>query len=171
MINPIDKVEWIARDLLNPNNYNPNVVAPLELELLKRSIMQCGWTQPIVIRANYEIVDGFHRWIVSADEEIGKSTKYKVPCVRLPDEVSEAEQMAATITHNRARGTHHVLKMSDIIRSLRDEHKVSESWVTANLGMEQEEVERLYDNSGAPDIIGQEEFNNGWGLDEGRFET
>mgnify|MGYP004450859719 CR=1 FL=1 len=171
MINPIDGVEWIARDLLKPNHYNPNVVAPLELELLKQSIKQCGWTQPIVIRENFEIVDGFHRWIVSGDAEIGIPTEYKVPCVRLPKGVSDAEQMAATITHNRARGTHHVLKMADIVRMLRDKHKVSEKWVSDNLGMENEEIERLYDNSGSPDIIGQKEFNKGWGLDEGRFDT
>ena len=171
MKNPIDSVKWIARKSLNPTNYNPNNVAPLELELLKQSIKNCGWTQPIVIRKNREIVDGYHRWLVSADPDIGEATKYKVPCVIMAEGSSIADQMAATVTHNRARGSHHVLKMADMVRSLKDTHGVSEDWIKENLGMEKEEVERLYDNSGAPSIMGDSEYNKGWGLDEGRFDT
>ena len=170
-MNPIDNVQWIDRNLLNPNNYNPNHVAPLELELLKNSILSCGWTQPIVIRTSYEIVDGFHRWTVSGLPEIGGKTDFKVPCVILSDQATKADQMAATITHNRARGSHHVLKMADIVQSLKDDHNLSDDWIMERLGMQKEEVSRLCDNTGSPSIMGDDDFNNGWVLDEGRFET
>ena len=65
---PINAFKWVLRDELTANNYNPNRVAPIELELLKTSIKLCGWTQPIVVRKNHEIVDGFHRWTVSGDQ-------------------------------------------------------------------------------------------------------
>ena len=62
MKQPLDKITWIDRDKLKPNNYNPNKVAPPELKLLKISILEDGWTQPIVVNPDYTIVDGFHRW-------------------------------------------------------------------------------------------------------------
>ena len=170
-MNPIDKVEWIHRDKLSPNLYNPNHVAPQELKLLKKSIIMNGWTHPIVIRHSYEIVDGFHRWTVSASPEIGEKTEYKVPCVMLSESASAADQMAATITHNRARGSHHVLKMADIVQALKDDHSVSDDWIMQRLGMEKEEVIRLCDNTGSPTIMGEDDFNDGWVLDEGRFDT
>jgi ParB-like chromosome segregation protein Spo0J len=67
---PVNQVQWIDRNELNANDYNPNYVAPPELELLKTSIKEDGWTQPIVILQDKTIVDGFHRWTVSADPEL-----------------------------------------------------------------------------------------------------
>ena len=69
MKQPIDKVQWIHRDKLKPNNYNPNMVAPPELRLLKISILEDGWTQPIVVNSDMTIVDGFHRWTLSKDKD------------------------------------------------------------------------------------------------------
>ena len=100
---PINNMEWVHRDKLKANDYNPNKVAPVELELLKTSITLCGWTQPIVARQSGEIVDGFHRWTVSADEDIFAMTDGYVPVVYLSKEVDQAQQMVATIVHNRAR--------------------------------------------------------------------
>ena len=71
---PISEVKWVNRDELHANAYNPNKVFPVELELLVQSILTCGWTQPIVIRSNNEIVDGFHRWLVSNDARILEMT-------------------------------------------------------------------------------------------------
>ena len=169
---PISDVKWVHRDDLSANNYNPNKVFPIELELLINSILVCGWTQPIVIRSNNEIVDGFHRWLVSNDERLLAKTGGMVPVVMLPDEMSKAEQVSATITHNRARGSHFVMSMADIVRSLKDEHEVSDKWLQKHLGMEQEEIERLYDNSGSPDTKGdpEEGFEQGWVPDFSRAE-
>ena len=76
---PINAVEWIETDKLKANDYNPNHIPPPELKLLKTSIMCDGWTQPIVIRENNEIVDGFHRWtLASTDKDISNLTEGKV---------------------------------------------------------------------------------------------
>ena len=82
---PVSSVEWIRRDLLDANDYNPNRVAPPELRLLERSILADGWTQPLVVRfaeeGRFEIVDGFHRWTVSGYPNVAKLTAGLVPCV------------------------------------------------------------------------------------------
>ena len=49
---PVSKVQWVQRGKLRANNYNPNAVAPPELDLLKLSIIEDGWTQPIVTLAD-----------------------------------------------------------------------------------------------------------------------
>ena len=158
---PINQVRWIHRDELTANNYNPNKVAPVELELLIESILTCGWTQPIVINSDKEIVDGFHRWTISKDKRIHDKLNGMIPVVYI-NEMNKAEQVSATITHNRARGSHYVMKMADIVRDLKDNHSVKDEWLRKHLGMEQEEIERLYDNSNSTLTKSKDEFNEGW---------
>lgn len=93
-------------------------MAPPELELLKTSILADGWTQPIVVLPDMTIVDGFHRWTVSADPRIRAMTGGLVPVVVI--EADPLHRMASTVRHNRARGTHAVLRMAEIVRSMRD---------------------------------------------------
>ena len=159
---PLDSVEWVSRDTLKANDYNPNHVARPELQLLKLSILADGWTQPIVVRSNGEIVDGFHRWTVAADPEIAALSDGLVPVVRLHDTTSLADQMASTIRHNRARGVHGIMPMSTIVMSLLHEHKVPSEHLQKILGMDKEEVERLADTGGMVEIGSKESFNNGW---------
>ena len=124
---PVSSVEWTDPKTLRANFYNPNHVAPPELELLKLSILEDGWTQPIVAREDGEIVDGYHRfYLATHDREVAALTKGMVPVVRLTPR-SNADQMMSTIRHNRARGTHGVLKMADIVRRLSVEFKLPES--------------------------------------------
>lgn len=157
---PLNKITWIAREKLHSNNYNPNHVFPKELELLKISILEDGWTQPIVIRENGEIVDGFHRWTVSGMEEIYNMTAGQVPVVILKD-VNSAHQIMSTIRHNQARGSHNVLRMADIVKNLIDIEKLSVNEVKERLQMEAEEVERLYYN-GDMTRIAEKDFKKGW---------
>jgi|TARA_R100001460_G_scaffold41877_3_gene77811 ParB-like chromosome segregation protein Spo0J len=159
---PINNVQWVDRNKLKANNYNPNKVAPIELKLLVNSILTSGWTQPIVIRSDYEIVDGYHRWLVADKKEIKEKLDGKVPVVFISDEMSQAEQISATITHNRARGTHYIMRMASIVRELKDVQKKDDLWIQNKLGMEQEEINRLYDNSTSKETKSKEEFNNGW---------
>lgn len=167
---PINAFKWVLRDELTANNYNPNRVAPIELELLKTSIKLCGWTQPIVVRKNHEIVDGFHRWTVSGDEEIKELTDGFVPVVYLDEMVDEAQQMAATIIHNRARGNHMINPMTEIVRKMRNDHKYTDEKLQEILGMEQEEIDRLYDYRPMTEKGSQEEFSKGWVPDHGARE-
>jgi len=142
---PLDDLRWVARDKLKANDYNPNKVAPPELELLAISILEDGWSQPIVVTDEMEIVDGFHRWTVAARPEIADKTEGLVPVVVL--ERDQSHRMMSTIRHNRARGTHHVLKMADIVRTL-VEAGLNEDEIQSRLQMDGEEVERLLDRSG-----------------------
>jgi ParB-like chromosome segregation protein Spo0J len=142
---PVNQVQWIDRNELNANDYNPNYVAPPELELLKTSIKEDGWTQPIVILQDKTIVDGFHRWTISADPELIIMTDGKVPCVIV--DFDKDHRMMSTIRHNRARGTHAVLKMADIVREMKQDN-LSDKEIMDRLSMEEEELERLLDSSG-----------------------
>lgn len=159
---PLNNIVWIDREELKANNYNPNKVAPPELELLKISIIEDGWTQPIVVNKDYTIVDGFHRWTVSGHKEIYKLTDGKVPIVILKETTKE-QQMMATIRHNRARGTHGVLAMSDIINTLLTSG-VSANEIIKRLKMESEEVQRLGFRAGIPKskIFENKEFSKAW---------
>lgn len=159
---PLNVVEWVDAKTLRANHYNPNKVAPPEMDLLKISILEDGWTQPIVARPDGEIVDGFHRYTLgSTDPDVGALTGLLVPVVRLRG-ADLAHQMMSTIRHNRARGTHRVIRMADIVRALAKDHALSEEEIMRRLGMEDEEVERLIDASGMTVRGRAEEFGTGW---------
>ena len=160
---PVNAVEWLHRDNLKPNSYNPNKVAPPEMELLKISILEDGWTQPIVINSDMEIVDGFHRWTVSGTVEIYALTAGLVPVVRL-ERKDGASQKMSTIRHNRARGTHAVLNMSQIIQTMIEEDKLSIQEICHRLQMEDEEVIRLAARVGIPksSIIQDSKWSKAW---------
>lgn len=165
---PVSRVEWIDPHTLRANDYNPNHVAPPEMALLKLSILEDGWTQPIVAREDGEIVDGFHRWtLASTDPEVAVMTGGLVPVVRVrPGD--PAHQRMSTIRHNRARGSHAVMRMADIVSALITEHGLSPADVMRRLGMEDEEVERLTDRRGMPVRGGSGgEFGAGWVPDDG----
>lgn len=159
---PLDQIDWIKRDLLKPNNYNPNKVAPPELELLKISILEDGWTQPIVINQDLTIVDGFHRWTVSGHKEIYNLTDGLVPVVWITPKDKSQQQMA-TIRHNRARGTHGILEMSNIIKDMVEEGLKGEE-IMKRLKMEKEEVVRLMLKHGIPksQIFKEKDFSKAW---------
>jgi ParB-like chromosome segregation protein Spo0J len=161
-LHPVANVEWMHRDKLNPNHYNPNKVASPELELLKISIIEDGWTQPIVINADNEIVDGFHRWTVSGMVEVYSLTGGMVPTVRIRPSDS-AHQRMSTVRHNRARGTHGVLKMAEIVQHM-IEQGLTQQEIERRLQMEPEEVIRLAARVGIPQskIIQDTAFGKAW---------
>jgi len=143
---PLHRLQWIHRNTLSPNNYNPNAVAPTELELLKTSIKEDGWTQPIVVNPDMTIVDGFHRWTCSGHDDIYNLTDGYVPVVILEPKDREHQQMS-TIRHNRARGRHGILEMGRIVKDLLENGKTVEE-VMKRLKMEREEVMRLLNTQG-----------------------
>lgn len=160
---PISLVRWVHRDTLHANDYNPNHVAKPEKELLITSILEDGWTQPIVVRSDNEIVDGFHRWTVSADTRLLAKYQGYVPVVTLSDAKSLEDQKISTIRHNRARGVHGVLPMAKIVRDLVDSG-LNYAQIQRRVGMEHEEVERLHTHAGMPNKIDSEVegFNKAW---------
>lgn len=142
---PLETLKWVDRDKLKPNDYNPNKVSKQNLELLKQSILSNGWTLPIVVREDYTIIDGFHRWTVAGEEPLASMLDNKVPIVIVHHD-DEAGDIYGTVTHNRARGTHLLEPMKAIIKRLLDSGK-SVKEISNQLGMKHEEVFRLSDFS------------------------
>lgn len=142
---PLGSLQWVDRKKLKPNDYNPNKVSHENLELLTQSILTNGWTLPIVVRPDYTIIDGFHRWTVSGEEPLKTKLGGKVPVV-IVEHSDKSEDMYGTITHNRARGTHLLEPMKAIVKQLMDTGK-SVKEISKQLGMKPEEIFRLSDFS------------------------
>ena len=163
---PLEHVLWLERADIEPNNYNPNKMAPPELELLKVSLLADGWTQPIVLFYATDntrwIVDGFYRWTLAADAEVAAMTGGLVPVVIIDGDLQH--RMMSTIRHNRARGMHGVIPMAEIVRKLLEEG-VPGLTIQKMLGMEHEEIERLSERAGVPEQFKQAgivAFKQGW---------
>ena len=143
ILKPIENVQVVDRNTLRANNYNPNVVSEDNLKLLVQSILVNGWTLPIVVRPDFTIIDGFHRWTVSGREPLLSKLGGKVPVV-IVDHADESEDVYGTITHNRARGTHQLEPMKAIVQRLIQSGKTVKE-IGKQLGMKPEEVFRLSD--------------------------
>lgn len=140
---PLSTLQWVDRDMVKPNDYNPNKVSKQNLELLKQSILTNGWTLPIVVRPDFTIIDGFHRWTVAGEEPLKSMLEGKVPVV-IVEHKDKAGNIYGTVTHNRARGTHLLEPMKAIVRELMGEGKSVEE-IGKQLGMRPEEIFRLSD--------------------------
>lgn len=154
---PVEKIE--------PNTYNPNSVAPPELKLLYDSIREDGYTMPIVCyyekeRDKYIIVDGFHRYRIMLDyPDIYAHEKGLLP-VSIIDKPIDC-RMASTIRHNRARGSHNVDLMSNIIKELHELGR-SDAWISKHLGMEKDEILRLKQITGLTALFKDINFGKAW---------
>lgn len=164
---PVDCVLWVKADQLHANDYNPNSVAPPEMRLLQLSIMQDGYTQPIVAwpdaEDSYEVVDGFHRNRVG--REVGavkKRVMGRMPIAVInTDRTSKEDRIAATIRHNRARGKHNVDAMADIVLDLA-RRNWSDAKIAQELGMEDDEVLRLKQITGLAELFADRDFSEAW---------
>jgi ParB-like chromosome segregation protein Spo0J len=157
---PVNFVQWVPADSVHANDYNPNSVAKPEMELLELSILEDGFTQPIVVWQDgdqYEVVDGFHRHLVG--KKLGMS---HLPVVVVNDgRTDRSDRIASTIRHNRARGKHQVGAMSEIVQELA-RRNWSDQKIGKELGMEPDEVLRLKQISGLADLFGDDEFSEAW---------
>jgi ParB-like chromosome segregation protein Spo0J len=163
---PVDYVEWLPAEAIEANDYNPNVVAPPEMELLRLSIMADGYTQPIVTHeaeSGREVVDGFHRNRVGKEcEDVRSRVLGYLPAVLIQaDRTDKADRMAATIRHNRARGKHRIEGMSEIVLALK-RRNWSDKKIGKQLGMDPDEVLRLAQISGMAEAFKDREFNLAW---------
>ncbi len=138
---PLSTLQWVDREMIKPNDYNPNKVSKQNLELLKQSILTNGWTLPIVVRPDFTIIDGFHRWTVAGEEPLKSMLEGNVPVVIVEHE-DKAGNIYGTVTHNRARGTHLLEPMKAIVKELMREGKSVEE-IGKQLGMRSEEIFRL----------------------------
>jgi len=143
---PLSSLQWVDRDKLHANDYNPNKVSEENLKLLVQSILTNGWTLPIVCRPDYTIIDGYHRWTVAGREPLKTILHNTVPAVIVDHHGNESADVYGTITHNRARGVHLLEPMKAIVKKLLAEGK-SVKDIGKELGMKPEEVFRLSDFS------------------------
>lgn len=164
-MSPVYNVKAIPLEKLRANSYNPNSVANPEMELLETSIWEDGYTMPIVcyyIEAEdiYEIVDGFHRYTTMKNSErIRIREKGLLPVVVIDKD--ESQRIASTIRHNRARGSHSIDLMSNIVAEL-TRAGMSDSWILKHIGMDKDELLRLKQITGLSDLFKDKEFNEAW---------
>lgn len=168
-VEPVDCVQWVKEELVIANDYNPNSVAPPEMELLHTSIQEDGYTQPIVVYQHdgiYEVVDGFHRNRVGKEyKDIRERIHGYLPVTVINDERHDkADRIASTIRHNRARGKHKVEAMSDIVIELK-RRNWSDKKIGRELGMDPDEVLRLTQITGLAEMFANKEFNEAWEVD------
>lgn len=163
---PVDCVLWVKNEEVTSNDYNPNKVAPPEMELLKVSIMNDGYTQPIVSWNNgekIEVVDGFHRSRVGKESELIKKRVHGyLPIVDIRKEQQDKnERIASTIRHNRARGKHQINAMSEIVLELKNRNWKNER-IARELGMDEDEILRLCQITGLEGIFKDDDFSKSW---------
>ena len=169
---PVDLVRWVPAPTVHGNNYNPNSVAPPEMELLRVSIMADGYTQPIVTDLDEDetsrtVIDGFHRNRVGKEcADVAARIQGYLPVVQIKtDRKSRSDKMASTIRHNRARGKHAVTAMSDIVIELKRRNWSNEK-IGRELGMDQDEVLRLCQMTGLAELFADDDFSYSWDVDD-----
>ena len=165
MKSPVYNVKAVPVEQIRANSYNPNSVAKPEMDLLYKSILEDGYTMPIVCyyledEDIYEIVDGFHRYTVMLNhKDIYEREGGKMPVVVIEKDISN--RMASTIRHNRARGSHSIELMSNIVSELVDSG-MSDRWIMKNIGMDADELLRLKQVSGLAALFTKKDFNKSW---------
>ena len=175
---PVDFVKWVKNEVVVSNDYNPNKVAPPEMQLLEVSILNDGYTQPIVTFPHgddVEVIDGFHRSRVGKESILVKQrVQGFLPTVIIRPEVQDRNsRIASTIRHNRARGKHQVSAMSEIVIELKNRNWTNQR-IARELGMDEDEILRLCQVSGLEGLFSDKDFNRAWiavdDVDNGAFE-
>jgi len=159
---PVYTVRAVPVEKIQANAYNPNVVAPPEMKLLELSIWEDGYTMPCVCYYlpevdKYELVDGFHRYMVmKTSQRIYEREEGLLPIVVIEKNLSN--RMASTIRHNRARGTHNIELMTNIVAELK-KSGMSDAWVMKNIGMDKDELLRFKQISGLASLFADKDFS------------
>jgi ParB-like chromosome segregation protein Spo0J len=162
---PVDRVRWVNIDKVTPNDYNPNSVANIEMGLLYTSILHDGYTQPIVTiydedKEKYTIVDGFHRYFTCKNnQDILNRNQGCVPIVVIKKDIND--RMASTVRHNRARGSHSVSGMSNMVFKML-ENGWKDSEICNELGMQPEELLKLKHITGFSKLFENVEYKKAW---------
>lgn len=162
---PVDCVLWVKSEEVTANDYNPNSVAPPEMQLLEVSILNDGYTQPIVtwMGDKREVIDGFHRNRVGKESSVIRERIHGyLPVVTANEsQTDKGSRIASTIRHNRARGKHAVSAMSDIVIELK-KRNWSEARIGKELGMDEDEILRLCQISGLAEAFENDDFSEAW---------
>lgn len=164
---PVDYVMWIKSNDVEANEYNPNAIPPPEMLLLKQSIVEDGYTMPIVTfeqeDGSIKIIDGFHRRQTERNNpEVSESTLGYVPLTDVrKSQYDLSNRMASTIRHNRARGVHNIELMSSIVSELVEMGK-GDAWICKHIGMSADELLRLKQITGLAALFNNKSFSDSW---------
>ena len=162
---PVYNVRAVPVEKVVANSYNPNVVAPPEMKLLELSIWEDGYTMPCVCyydaeRDRYELVDGYHRYLVlKTSKRIYERERGLLP-VAVIEKGSLEPHGRRPSANNRARGTHNVELMSEIVAEL-TRANMSDQWIMRHIGMDRDELLRLKQITGLADLFADKEFSLG----------
>jgi ParB-like chromosome segregation protein Spo0J len=167
---PVDCVLWVKNHITEANDYNPNIVAPPEMKLLEVSIMEDGYTQPIVtwVREDNirEVIDGFHRNRIGKESmEVIMRTGGYIPVTTVnQSQIERGDRISSTIRHNRARGKHRIDQMANIVIELK-RRNWSDQKIARDLGMDADEILRLCQITGLAEMFANKEFSEAWEAD------
>jgi ParB-like chromosome segregation protein Spo0J len=167
--NPVGLVQYVPIEKVFANDYNPNMVARNEMNLLYTSIKHDGYTQPVVTvyepeTDRYVIIDGFHRYsIMRNNKDILEQNNGLLPVVVLKKTMSE--RMASTIRHNRARGKHHIAGMGNLVFNMLREG-VSDEKICHEIGMEPTELVKIKHITGFSKLFEGTTFKPAWVTDK-----
>jgi ParB-like chromosome segregation protein Spo0J len=161
-VSPVYNTRPIPMEKIRANAYNPNVIAPPEMKLLELSIWEDGYTMPCVCyylseEDVYELVDGFHRYMVmKTSKRIYEREKGFLPVSVINKD--QSNRMASTIRHNRARGTHNIELMTNIVAEFK-KAGMSDAWIMKNIGMDKDELLRFKQISGLAELFADKDFS------------
>lgn len=170
---PVYSVKSVPIEKVTANDYNPNSVAPPEMELLETSIWEDGYTQPVVVvyddkKDIYVVVDGFHRFTtLKNSKRIFERERGMLPVVVLRKDISD--RMASTIRHNRARGSHNIELMSNIVSELVEMGK-GDRWICKHIGMSPDELLRLKQITGVAALFANRDFSKSWDAEDVEYD-
>lgn len=169
-LSPVYNVKAVPLEKVKANDYNPNSVAPPEMALLETSIWEDGYTQPVVTYYDaendaYIVVDGFHRYLTLKNSaRIRERERGMLPVVVIDKQLGD--RMASTIRHNRARGSHNIELMSNIVAELVEMGK-GDRWICEHIGMSVDELLRLKQITGVAALFANRDFSASWEAEVG----
>ena len=137
------KVEMVPSASLKPPSWASSYLLRPDKLLLRLSMIESGWLQPIVVRlADQTIIDGVKRWdFACTDEKFQSRHGAFVPVVY--HDVDEIDAMILHIRLNRARGNTHPVGMSTMLKKIVYSGKYEADELSNILVMSDDEIDLL----------------------------
>jgi hypothetical protein len=162
MMNKLE-ISWVPGENLQEATWRATYILKPDVELLKRSLSDHGWLQPILVqRSTNTIIDGHYRWEIASN--IQTLMNAYSGCV--PVTYHDVDLIDAMILHvqmNRARGSIVGKDLSWIVRSISKSRKYSDKDLRTLLRMGVEEFDLMMDG----DLlkvkkIDQHQYSSAW---------
>jgi ParB/RepB/Spo0J family partition protein len=124
----------IPIDLIEPNDWNPNVQSDATFEALVEEIHTSGFDEPLVVvphpdkKGAYRIISGEHRW--KAAKTLGMQA---IPVV-VKEQWDEATQKVQTVRRNMLRGELDRVKFSKLVNDVVETYGVARENVPKLMG-------------------------------------